>query len=172
MKHVILLILFTGFQCVGQDYRNDPLPRIGKKPITTWSDEITGWSKSPDGQWISEQNTIPLRLNSRLSKKEYSEERKIGSDNIKELELYPVEYNSDTLVLLIKYAANGAFDYSETRRGWHNWVSVYYYVFNRSELSSLVNAGTEGNESVVIPLRAFGKISQLQGDAIEKLRVN
>ena len=174
MKHLLSLVMLLAvqFSSTSQELSNDPLPTINSKAIAEWSKDITGWSRSPDGQWVSEKNLIPIRVNSRLSRKKFGKERTIGSDNIRKLELYSVDYGKDSLIMLLKYSDDGAFRYSETRRGWEDWTSVYYYIFSFDQIINLLNIEENNNETVTIPLVAFGKIKKLRGNAIDEITEN
>ncbi len=174
MKHVLILYLLSGFLLHGQSRINEPLPIFGLKPVSSLSKGLTGWSKSPDGQWVSMENTIPLRLNVHTPGSTLKEERKIGEDNIAKLELYPVVYGTDTLVLLVKHANNGAFEFAKTRRSWQNWTSIYYFLLDKKHLSDISKAGMEGTQNLSIPLLAYGQVEKLRADVFEAVseRVN
>lgn len=170
MKHLLLLLLALGsFTLTAQVQDNDPLPLIGKKPLRQLDKEISGWCKSPDGQWLIERQKIPLRVNSRTSKKERSEERSLGEDNIEALELYPVVYGSDTLVMLVKNFSDGAFELQQTRRGWQKWQSLYYYIFSRDYLAVIRQSAKPGNSEVAIPLVANGQVNKTGGTALDAI---
>lgn len=169
MKYLLALFAFYSVFLHGQTRENDPLPTISEKPISTWTKGITGWSKSLDGQWIYLKNTIPLRINSRTPGTKLKQERRIGEDNIEKLELYPVLYRTDTLVMLVKYSRNGSFDFENSRKSWQEWTTVNYFLFNRGELDEIIDAGSKGKTDLSIPLISFGRIERLRGDVIESI---
>lgn len=171
MKHLLLLI-FIGTGLAAQVHKQMPLPQIQEKSVKIIDEEITGWSYSLDGQWVSDEMTIPVRTVSTREDFYDEEENKLGLDNIEELRLYPTLYGEDTLYILVKIFRGGYYEYSSTKQKWQNTLSAYYYAFNRSELRKLQNPDS-GISIVKIPLRDFGLLKDIRRkDVLENLVKN
>lgn len=156
-KLIVLLALCQGV--MAQPRENKPLPVFTKKPLKVLDDGITGWSFSKDGQWISEDMTIPPRLISTDEELYNTKTNKLGNDNIEELRSYPILYGNDTLVMIVKLYKTGNYEYERTKRGWDDYFIGYYFIVDHKELLKL---GTLSNETSIIELemRDFGSVSK------------
>ncbi len=155
MKHTFFLLLLSlsGF---AQHRVNEPLPYFSDKAVNVMDDEITGWSYSLDGQWVSAEKKIPIRAVSR-NEDQYEEKRnKLGIDNITELRLYNVNYGGENLIALVKIMKNGHFKYPKTRKGWRSNKDAYYFIFSQNELNTLKNLEDGQVQVLEIPLVADG----------------
>ncbi len=154
-----LLILLTLSQWLSaQPRQSKPLPKLSEKPLKVLDEGITGWSYSLDGQWVSAEMKIPVRLISTNEDEYDTRINRLGNDNIEELQLYPVIYGNDTLVMLVKLYETGQYRYQHTQKGWDDHLMAYYFIFNQGELNQLQTIDTN-TTNIELPLRDFGLIS-------------
>lgn len=158
-KLIILLALCQGV--MAQPRENKPLPIFTKKPIKVIDDNLTGWSFSLDGQWVSQEMTIPPRLISTNEDAYETRVNSLGNDNIEELQLYPILYGTDTLVMLVKIYTNGQYEYESTQRGWDDYLMAYYFVVDYKELQKLSSI-TSNTSIIELNMRDFGRISNVK----------
>lgn len=162
-----LLILLLSGSLMAQVHDSKPLPRVSKEPAHIIDEGITGWSYSKDGQWISADMKIPVRMLA-TAKEEYDkDENELGLDNILELRLYPVLFGEDTLVALVKIFENGKYDYEATKRGWDTYKTGYYFLFDASELSKLRDLDTTASV-IKLNLRDFGSLQDVNTRRLER----
>lgn len=141
---------------MAQVHTNKPLPIFAEKPSHTIEDDLTGWSYSKDGQWISAENTIPIRAISTDEDAYDTPENRLGMDNIEELRLYPVLYGQDTLVALVKLYESGSYKLDALKKGWRSSTEAYYFLFDASELKRIKKA--DSLMVVKIDLRDYGRL--------------
>lgn len=148
-----------------------PLPYFSKKATSILKDDITGWSYSIDGQWISEEKTILPRFNSRDERKYNKLASGLGLDNIEELRIYPVSYGEDTLIMLVKLYREGSFKYKTTQKGWRTYLSAYYFLFELNELSKLNKIQDTATQNLTIRLKDGGWIKNVRkGKLLERIQ--
>ncbi len=167
-KLIVLLTLCQGV--MAQPRENKPLPIFTKKPVKVLDDHITGWSFSLDGQWVSEEMTIPPRLISTNEDAYDTRENELGNDNIEELQLYPILYGNDTLVMLVKLYKTGHYEYESTQRGWDDYLMAYYFVVDNKDLFKLGKISAE-TSIIEMPMRDFGTISRVRsGNVLDEIK--
>lgn len=136
MRKLIALLAFS-HMLAAQPRENKPLPFFTSKPVKVLDEGITGWSYSLDGQWISSPMTIPVRTVSRNEDQYETHLNELGNDNIDQLQLYPILYGKDTLVMLVKIYDSGNYKLKHTAKRWNSYNLAYYYVFNKNQLKKL-----------------------------------
>ncbi len=155
-----LILLLTLCQAVmAQPRENKPLPIFTKKPVKVLNEGVTGWSLSLDGQWIPKEMTIAPRLISTNEKEYKTKLSELGNDNIEELQLYPIMYGKDTLVMLVKLFNSGQYEYERTKRGWDDRLIAYYFIVDHKELQKLSTIGSK-TSIIELKMRDFGHISR------------
>lgn len=154
-----MILLFLSQGIFAQIRENKPLPIFPKKPVKVLDEGITGWSLSLDGQWISGEMKIPVRLISTNEDQYETKINSLGNDNIEELQMYSLLYGQDSLVLLVKLYKTGSFKYTHTQKGWEDHLIGYYYVLNKKELQKLKNISKEVT-IIELPLRDYGFITR------------
>ena len=170
MKHLVILFL-TGFTCLAQPRSEKPLPYFPKKPAKLLSDEVTGWSYSLDGQWLSEEQKIPVRLVSRNEDAYQKEQNEPGLDNFDQFQLYPALYGNDTLVLLVKLFEEGAYEFPQSKENWQDYTNAYFYLFNKDQLKKLQRFSAQNSELLHIELLQDGLIKDLnRRNALERIK--
>jgi hypothetical protein len=125
----ITLFLLLSFLLFAQTRTNVELPIItetGKRLV-----DITGWSLSPDGQWVSRKNRIPVRLEAKSVSLIDRHEWGLGIDTINKLTLYNVAYKNKEYFLLEKAIIDGRYRYPNIREGWINLEKRYYYIIEK-----------------------------------------
>lgn len=157
MRKLIVLLTLTQW-VMAQPRENKPLPVFTKEPVKVIDDDITGWSFSKDGQWISDDMRIPVRLISTNEDEYKTRVNELGNDNIEELQLYPILYGSDTLVMLVKLYETGSYKYEHTQKGWEDQTIAYYFIFDHKELRQL-RFMTEKAKVFELALKDFGQIA-------------
>lgn len=167
----LLLLLFVATQSFAQIHSNQPLPEILEKSAKVLDEGLIGWSRSLDGQWISEEMVIPARTVS-ANEDFYDEEvNRLGLDNISELILYPTLFGADTIYILVKVMETGQFKYKETKQKWQSATSAYYFVFDDQGFDLLKDTSRTTN-IIKIPLRDYGAIGHVKTkdipEALEK----
>lgn len=156
---------------MAQPRENKPLPIFTKKPIKVIDDNLTGWSFSLDGQWVSQEMTIPPRLISTNEDAYETRVSSLGNDNIEELQLYPVLYGSDTLIMLVKLYTSGKYEYESTQRGWDDFLMAYYFVVDYKELKKL-SAISENTDIFELSMRDFGSVSDVKkNNVLDKIKM-
>ena len=130
MKKLLIVPLFFIHAFLNSQARvNAPLPEI----IDTGREfhRVTGWSLSPEGQWVSRSNRIPAILEQRyaflIDRNEYG----LGIDNIIRLKLYNVIYNNREYYLLEKQITDGQFMNPGTRQDWFTNSKSFFYVIEK-----------------------------------------
>src|SRR5690606_20541166 len=136
MRSIILLLLISA-SSLAQMHQNQPLPEIQEETVKIIDEDITGWSKSLDGQWISSEMTIPVRVVSKDAEAYETNESALGMDNISQLLLYKTKYGEEELCTLIKISKSGYYKYSATQQKWQETEDAYYYIFDTKEINSL-----------------------------------
>jgi hypothetical protein len=92
---------------------------------------IVGWSLSPEGQWVSRSNRIPVILEASVSSIIDINSYRLGIDNITRLKLYNVNYNNVEYFLLEKIINDGQYEYPNIRRGWYNYSRHFFYIIEK-----------------------------------------
>lgn len=155
-----LIFLLTLSQALlAQPRENKPLPIFTKKPVKVIDEGIMGWSFSLDGQWISSEMTIPVRLISTNKSQYETRINELGNDNINELQLYPVEFGNDTLVMLVKLYNDGSYEYERTKKGWSDHIIAYYFIFDHKELRKLGGINTQ-TSNIELALLDYGQVKK------------
>ncbi len=162
-KLIVLLALCQGV--MAQPRENKPLPIFTKKPVKVIDDHIEGWCFSLDGQWVSKEMTIPPRLISTNEDSYDTKVNKLGNDNIEELQMYPILFGNDTLVMLVKLYKTGKYDYESTQRGWDDYLMAYYFVVDHKELLKLGKISTE-TSIIELQMRDFGTIGHTRSSSV------
>lgn len=142
---------------VAQPRINAPLPIINGEPLALLQ-EATGWCLSVDNQWISAEQTIPVRANSRDESKYESKEGQLGQDNFEELALYEVQYADSSLILLVKTIRDGQYKYPSTQKGWEKKFRIFYYLLTKSSWNRVRYLQNEGLVTLNLPLLDMGEI--------------
>lgn len=137
MKNSILYIVFVALSInvYAQQRVNKPIPIINEASRGSLIEEITGWSYSLDGRWISQDMTIPKRILYKQKTQDKSPQTELGIDNIKNLHLHEIYYDEDTLFLLVKLYDDGYYKFPRTKTGWKSQTSLYYFIFPKSDLT-------------------------------------
>lgn len=146
---------------------NDPLPILSKEPAAILESAI-GWCQSLDGQWISQDNTIPIRTNSRDKGRYESKTGQLGMDNFESFRLYPVSYADSTLLLLVKVYTDGHYKYASTKKGWKTNTKAHYYLITRHSWNRVIQLHSEGIHLVRIPLLDAGVLDVTGDNDIKK----
>jgi len=131
------VILFFTLGVLAQPRNEKPLPFFTDDPVTVLEDDVTGWSLSLDGQWVSAEKTIPPRLISRDDKAYKERINRLGLDNFEEMMIFPILYGKDTLLMLIKTFESGEYEYEYTKRGWDKEDKAHYFVIKARGLNKL-----------------------------------
>ena len=160
MKNLLYLLFITTC-ATAQVHTSSPLPVIDSENKKVIDEDITGWSKSLDGQWISKEMVIPIRAVSQDEEAYEGEEMELGLDNISELHLYPTYYGKDTLITLVKLSKSGKYKYEATKQGWEDALIGYYYVFSIRDLKKLRTESAE-IQNIRIPLRDYGALGEVK----------
>ena len=66
-RFLLLLFFFVFGEMSAQVRRNAPLLSFSSVPIWVLEEGVTGWVRTTNGQWISEEGVIPKRFSSFLS---------------------------------------------------------------------------------------------------------
>ncbi|WP_417608096.1 hypothetical protein [Owenweeksia hongkongensis] len=168
----LLLLLLVSASTFAQIHQNEPIPEIDEKSVKIIDEDIIGWSKSFDGQWLSKEMTIPIRAISQDEIAYESDESELGQDNISELHLYKTKYGEEQLYTLIKIFRTGSYKYTATQQKWQETLSAYYYIFEADQMKKLLEA-TESNGLIRIPLRDYGLMEGIKSKKIiETLTTN
>ncbi len=117
-----------------------PLPMFAQEASSILVDSVSGWSYSKDGQWIKGDKIIYPRLISRNEEAYEAKENKLGIDNFDQLQLFPVQYGKDTLLLLVKLFTSGKYKYEVSKKGWKTSTDAYYYLFKLKDMRSAMMA--------------------------------
>lgn len=138
----LFLILCCSFSLLisAQLREEKPLPMFPEEASSILVDSVAGWSYSKDGQWIKGEKIIYPRLISRNEEAYKAKENYLGIDNFKELQLYPVQYGKDTLLLLIKLFTSGKYKYDISKKGWKTSTDAYYYLFKLKDMRNAMKA--------------------------------
>lgn len=158
-KLIVLLFLSQGL--LAQTRENKPLPIFPKKPVKILDEGITGWSLSMDGQWISQEMKIPVRLISTNEDQYETKINSLGNDNIEELQIYPAIYGNDTLIMLVKIYETGAYEYQRTKKGWDDYLLAYYFVIDHKELRKLKAISSEASV-IELEMKDFGLVTDVR----------
>ncbi len=154
---LLLPFLFINV-CEAQLRESEPLPIFPKKITNKLQTGLTGWCYTLDGQWVTGDMKIPERFVSTDVESYNLEENRAGNDNIKELQLIPMLYGEDTLVMLVKFFRDGFYEFEARKKGWTEELAAYFYVFKQSELERLKNTINDKVQLIDISLMDYGKI--------------
>jgi hypothetical protein len=153
-----LCIAFVPLYTMAQLRQSKPLPHFPKKITHKLQSGLTGWCYTLDGQWVTADMKIPERFIS-TDKESYNlQEHKDGNDNIKELQILPVLYGEDTLIMLIKYYQDGFYEFEARKKGWQNVLMAYYYLFRQSELQRLKQSINSEVQVIDLNILDYGQI--------------
>ena len=155
------LFLLLPMVVMAQAREEKPLPIIAEEPTGILEENITGWSYSLDGQWMSAKNTIPPRGVSRDKDFYESRENKLGLDNTIELRTYPVKYGDSTLLLILKLYESGTYKYQATKSGWRTQIDGYYYLVPFSALSQLSSLENGKLQRITIEMIQGGRLTDV-----------
>lgn len=157
----LLILLVSTLIGHAQIHSNKPVPEIMEESVRVIDEDITGWSLSKDGQWISADMKIPVRAVSKDEEAYEGETAELGLDNISKLLLYPALYGNDTLYILVKEMESGYYKYPSTQQRWYSTTSAYYWVFNRQGLKAIND--TAGDDIILnIPLLDYGELGEVK----------
>jgi hypothetical protein len=136
MEHPFLYFAFLmcSLNIIAQERINKPIPMVNEISRGSLLEEITGWSYSLDGRWISQDMTIPKRILYKQKTQEKSPQTELGIDNIKNLHLHEIYYDQDTLMLLVKLYEDGFYKFPRTRSGWKSQTSLFYFIFPKPKI--------------------------------------
>lgn len=155
---------------MGQLRENNPLPVLAEEPTGILEEAITGWCYSLDGQWVSEENTIPVRAVSRDKQTYKSDENALGLDNLQAIKTYPVQYGKDTLFLIVKFFKEGSFKYPATKSGWKTQLNAYYYLVPISFLKDLNALYNQEEKKLMVEMIHGGLVSNIkERNALEEI---
>lgn len=160
MKHTLLLCLLA-LSCFGQPRRNEPLPQVAKSPTGELSGEITGWSLSLDGQWMSAKNLIPYRKLSRDSRPDFNKTHDLGMDNMPALQFIPIVFGGDTLICLVKHMKTGKYELENIEESWQKSTRAHYFLFSSDQLPKIRAAINSESSLVKIDLLDNGNINDI-----------
>ena len=157
-KYILLifntLICFSASNTLwGQIRPNEPLIYTKTDAFNTFLMPIKGWMFSVDGQWMSGEQVIPVRLNSRETEALKKKENKWGSDNLMQMKIYPLKYGKEKYYVLIKFYTQGYYKYAETKKGWKENLIAYYYIINEQGLKTITTA--PNNEELFYKIDLF-----------------
>ncbi len=141
MKRITLIagiILLIVIAAKAQTRESTPDMIFSEEPIGLLEEDITGWTYSLDGKWLSGENVVYPRLQSRNTEKLNKPPYKFGIDNFSKMALHEIHYGRDTLLLLVKFFENGYFKYPRTQSGWKSQKGLHYFVFEKPN-QQLVN---------------------------------
>ena len=132
---ILLTLIFLVSYSFAQDRKNEVLPKIGD--TIGRLDKATGWTKSPEGQWVNRQNRIPayLSLNNEILL-DY-EKWGTGIDNFDFIELRSINIEGQEYYILIKPTRIGFYKYENIREGWTPRVKYAYFVFQKDEINKI-----------------------------------
>lgn len=167
MRILPFLLLFS-FLISAQPREDKPLPYFSEEPTSVMNEGIMGWSLSTDGQWVSDNKTILPRFISRNKKKYRRAANTLGLDNIEELQIYPVLYGNDTLIMLVKLFREGSYKYEVTKKGWRTYLSAYYFLFEQEEFSKLNKIKDTITQNLTIRLKDGGQINNVRRGNLTK----
>ncbi len=114
---IFILAFFHTHVVLAQLRESRPLPVFPKKITNKIQTGLTGWCYTLDGQWVTGDMLIPERFISTDAESYNKVENKAGNDNIKELQLIPILYGDDTLVMLVKFFRDGFFEFEARKKG-------------------------------------------------------
>jgi hypothetical protein len=140
MKSFLILFLCLPLLSAAQLRENRPLPQFTEEPTSVLADSVSGWSLSLDGQWIQGEKLIYPRLISRDEEAYEQNENSLGVDNFEALQLYPVQYGEDTLILLVKLYTRGFYKYEVSKKGWKTETNAYYFLVEKRDLKNALSA--------------------------------
>lgn len=164
------LLLFLSMLCPlfawAQERDSRPLPMFDPLPYAEMRDSVKGWMFSLDGQWMSQEKTIPVRGVSRNSNFFEKNENVLGSDNFETLQAYRVRYGKDTLICFVKLFWQGRYKYPTRKRGWMEFLNAYYIIVRYRDLEPVRNFTSE--ETAVIRIEALdgGQINDVKEDEV------
>lgn len=168
LKTLVLLLCCGGLWC--QVHSSRPSPTFSKEAVSSIDQNIMGWSYSIDGQWISQEMTIPPRLISSNDKKYDTHRNKLGADNINKLILFRASFGKDTLLCLVKLYSVGHYKYEAIQKGWQEYQVGYYYIFKQNELKKL-KAIHEESQLIKIHLMDEGSLGKIkEGKVLDELK--
>ena len=99
-------------------------------------EDVTGWTKLPEGQWLEKKDRIPRYLSVSSTLQNY-EIYSLGIDNFRLLELREFEYGGKDYYILYKHYTNGRYKYKNIEEGWSYWYYVDAFVFEKEELPAI-----------------------------------
>lgn len=164
MKYIsITLILWSFFFGLKAQVRTDePDVLFSEEPLGIIEEGLTGWTYSLDGKWISGENVVYPRIQSRNTDKLKNEPYKFGIDNISKMALHEIYYGADTLLLLVKFFEIGYFKYPRTQSGWKDQNGLHYFVFEkpRQQLQNVTDSIRQTFKAKLINSGTLTDVSQ------------
>ena len=136
-RFLLLLFFFVFGELSAQVRRNAPLLSFSSVPIGVLEEGVTGWVRTTNGQWISEEGVIPKRFSSFDEMLYNQKHNRLGMDNLHAIEVFDVTYGDERLWAIVKYYRNGAYRYEGTQKGWKDWEEAYYYLVYPEEFQKL-----------------------------------
>lgn len=161
-----LLLFFLSCSLFAQERENRPLPVLAEQPYFVLKDSIKGWSRSKDGQWISEPKTIPVIGISQNEEFYQKEEHQLGLDNFLEIRAYRIKYGDKELLCLVKLYQQGKYKYPARKRGWKTYTEAHYFVVEPKDWVDLKNHDDGEVHVIRIPALDGGKLPQVDPDAL------
>ena len=133
---VLILLMLNSASLISQDRVSKPIPKIGSK-ISGQLIKSTGWVLNPESQWVSRPNRIPSFIENNYKSLIDFEYDGLGLDNFISYQIRDIKIQDSTYSILIKKYKDGDYKYRSIKKGWINYNSLMFYVFNKSELSKL-----------------------------------
>lgn len=108
-------------------------------PIGVLEEGVTGWVRTTNGQWISEEGVIPKRFSSFDDKLYEQKHNRLGMDNLHAIEVFDVTYGDERLWAIVKYFYDLSNQFALVLRPIHSGhgVEVLLLSFYRRKLELL-----------------------------------
>ena len=133
---ILAILMINSMSLFSQDRVCKPIPIIGNQ-IKGQLTKSTGWLLNPESQWVSRPNRIPSFMENKYKILIDYEYEGLGIDNFISYQIRDIKIQDKVYSILIKKYKDGYYKYFSIKKGWTNYNSVIFYVFNKTELSKL-----------------------------------
>lgn len=119
-------------------HQNPGVPTFNPEPVLSIPENVFGWTKSVDNEWLIENNKLPLYRMSSDKKRANSREAELGQDNFQSMAFYEMKIDSTEYLVFVKQLTTGEFEFPLTKSGWKTQNSLYYCVIARPEFTDKI----------------------------------
>lgn len=153
---LMVILIFSGTVLAGSFERTEViLPEISKQ--LSKLENVIGWTKLPEGHWLSRENRIPMYLSIDYEILQDHEKYSLGKDNFQLLELREMKYDTKDYYILYKHYTEGYYYYKYIEEDWNYLYYVDAYVFEKENLPIIK---LEDEKAELYEIKIIAKVSK------------